>query len=132
MFLDFTQTWFLNELFVILQKAYVWKMLSANQIAVFFYHQYLWKQSNDILVIFDGVGLQAKTASEKVVVWSDVARFAFHAIRLHDSLTINIFRENQLISYFFFHVVSHQGKVASETDWVLPVKFFVKLDCRIL
>ena len=43
-------------------------MLSANQIAVFFDHQYLWKESSGILVIFHGVGLQAKAASEKAVV----------------------------------------------------------------
>ena len=73
-------------------------MLSANHIAVFFDHQYLWKKSSDILVIFHGAGLQAKAASEKVAVWLDVTRFAFHVIRLHDSLVINILRENQLIS----------------------------------
>ena len=106
--------------FVILQKAHVLKksvskMLSANQIAVFFDHQYLWKELSDILVIFHGVRPQAKAASEKVVAWSDVVRFAFHAIRLHVSLIINILGENQLISYFFMHAVSHQVKVASET-----------------
>ena len=74
------------------------EMLSANHIAVFFDHQYLWKKSSDILVIFHGVGLQAKEASEKVVVWLDVTRFAFHLIKLHDSLVINILGENQLIS----------------------------------
>ena len=72
-------------------------MLSANQIEVFFYHQYLWKQSSDILVIFHRVVLQAKAGSGKVV-WSNFARFAFHAIRLNDSLIINILGENQLIS----------------------------------
>ena len=44
------------------------EMFSANHIAVFFDHQYLWKKSSDILVIFHGVGLQTKAASEKVVV----------------------------------------------------------------
>ena len=57
------------------------EMLSANHIPVFFDHQYLWKKSSDILVIFHGVGLQAKAASEKVVVWLAVTRFAFHVIR---------------------------------------------------
>ena len=46
MFLFFTQKWFMKVFFVILQKAYVLKkfcskMLSANQIAVFFDQQYL-------------------------------------------------------------------------------------------
>ena len=63
----------------------------------FFDHQYLWKESSGILVIFHGVGLQAKAASEKAVVWSDVARFAFHAIRLYDSLIINILGENHFM-----------------------------------
>ena len=59
--------------FVIFQKAHVLqksgsKMLSANQIAVFFYHQYLWKESSDILVTFHGVSPQAKAVSEKVVL----------------------------------------------------------------
>ena len=74
------------------------EMLSANQIAGVFDHQCLWKEKSDNLVIFHGVGLQANTASEKVVVWSDVARFAFHAIRFHDSLIINIEGEDHLIS----------------------------------
>ena len=96
-------------------------MLSANQIAVFFDHQYIRKKSSDILLIFHEVGLQAKAASEKVVVWLDVTRFAFHVITLHDSLVVNILGKNQLISYFFMHAASHQGKVASETTtlgWV--------------
>ena len=91
-------------------------------------------KSQVILVIFHGVGLQAKVASEKVVVRLDDTRFAFHVIRLHDSLVINILGENQLISYFFMRAVSHQGRVASETTtfgWVWSVKLFVKLDCRI-
>ena len=74
------------------------KMLSANQLAVFFDFQY-WKETSGILVIFHGVGIQAKAASEKAVFWSDVARFAFHAIRLYDSLIINIFGENQVICF---------------------------------
>ena len=65
--------------------------------AISFNHQNLWKESSGILVIFHGVGLQAKAASEKAGFWSDVARFAFHAIRLHDSLIINILGENQVI-----------------------------------
>ena len=106
-------------------------MLSANQIAVFFDHQYLRKKSSDILVIFHRVGLQAKAASEKVVVWLDATRFVFHVIRLHGSLVINILGEKQLISYFFMHAVSHQGKVASDATtfgWVWLVKLFVKLN----
>ena len=35
--------------------------------SVFFDHQYLWKESSGILVIFHGVGLQAKAGSEKTV-----------------------------------------------------------------
>ena len=96
------------------------KMISVSQIAVFFDHQYLWKESSGTLVIFHRVSLQAKTASEKAVVWSNVARFAFHAIGLHDSLIINILGENQVISLFFMHAVSHQGKVAFELPlWVV-------------
>ena len=72
-------------------------MLSANQNVVFCDHLHLWKELSGILVIFHGVGLQAKAASKKAIVWSDVARFAFHAIRLHDSLIMNILVENQVI-----------------------------------
>ena len=57
-------------------------------------------------------------------------------IRLHDSLIINIFGESQLISQFFMHAISDQGKVTSETitfRWVWPVvKLLVKLGWRIL
>ena len=65
-------------------------MLSANQSAVFFDYQYLWKESSDIL--------EAKAASKKVVAWSDVTMFVFHGVRLHDSLIINNLGENQLMS----------------------------------
>ena len=78
----------------------------------------------------------SKAASEKAVVWSDVVRFAFHAVRLYDSLIINILGENQVISFFFFmHAVSHQGKVAFESTTfgcVWSDKLLVQLDCRIL
>ena len=73
-------------------------MLSVNQIAISFNHQNFWKELSGILVIFHGVGLQAKAASEKAGFWSAVARFAFHTIRLHDSLIINILGKNQVIS----------------------------------
>lgn len=63
--------------YVILQKVHVWKksgskMFSTNQIEICFLHQFLWKESRDILVISHGVSLQAKAASEKIVVWLDV------------------------------------------------------------
>ena len=107
-------------------------MLSANQLAVFFDFQY-WKETSGILVIFHGVGIQAKAASEKAVVWLDVAKFAFHAIRLHDSLIINILRENQVVSWFFMDAVSHQGKVAFETTtFGCAWSVMLKLDCRIV
>ena len=80
-------------------------MHSANQIAVFVDHQFLWKKSSDFFVAFHPVGLQAKAASEKVAVWSDFVRSAFHAIRLDDCLIINILQENQLMSQFFVHAV---------------------------
>ena len=73
------------------------KILSANQIGVFFDRQYIWNESCAILVIFHGVGLQEKAATEKAVVWSDVARFAFHAMTLYYSLIVNILGENQVI-----------------------------------
>ena len=60
----------------------------------FFDYQYIWKESSAMLIIFHWVGLQAKAASEKAVVWSDVDRFASHAIGLYDSLIINILGEN--------------------------------------
>ena len=88
---------------MILQNPHAWKnsgskMLPVIQIALFFDHQCLWKESSDTLVIFHRVDLQAKAASEKVVARSNVTRFAFHTIRLHDSLIINILGENQLMS----------------------------------
>ena len=116
------------------------KILSANQIAVVFDHQYIWKESSGILVILHRVGLQVKAAFEKAVVWLDVVRFPFHAIRLHDSLIIDILGENQVIYFFiyflsfFMHAVSNQGKVAFETTsfgCVWSVMLLVELDCRI-
>ena len=62
---------------MILQKAHVWKksdskMLSVNQIAVFFYHQYLWKESSDILVF-----VSWNWSSSKGSIWksSSLARY---------------------------------------------------------
>ena len=79
------------------EKKSGFKILSANQIAVFVDHQYLWKESSGILVIFQRVGIQGKAASEIAVVWSDVSRFGFYAIRLHNSLIINILGENKIM-----------------------------------
>ena len=73
-------------------------MLSVNQITISFNHQNLCEESSGILVIFHGVGLQAKAASEKAGFWSDVVRFVFHTITLHDSFINNILGENQVIS----------------------------------
>ena len=79
------------------EKKSGFKILWANQIVVFVDHQYLWKESSGMLVIFHKVGLEGKAASEKAVVWSDVGRFDFHAIRLHDSLIINILGKNKVM-----------------------------------
>ena len=54
---------------MILQKPHqvfhLWpKILSANQIATFFGHQYLWKESNDMLVFLYEVSHQGKVASK--------------------------------------------------------------------
>ena len=109
--------------------------LSATHIAVFLDIKYLWKESSDILIFFYGVSLQAKAASEKVVVRLVVARFTFHAVRLLNYLIINILEEIQWVFLSFIHGVSHQWKVASEADtfdWVWSVKRLVKLDYRIL
>ena len=99
MFLFFTQKWLLKEFFVILQKAHFRKnlVLKCFQPITLQYFLII-KISKKNQVIFHGVGLQAKAASEKVAVWFDVTRFAFHVIRLHDSLVINILGENHLIT----------------------------------
>ena len=75
------------------------KKKSGPKMQYFLIIIYIWKKSSSILVIFHGVGLQEKAASEKAVVWSDVARFALHAIRLYDSLIINIVGANQVTSF---------------------------------
>ena len=79
------------------EKKSGFKILWANQIAVFVDHQYLWKESSGILVIFHRVGIQGKAAFETAVVWSDIPRFDFYAIRLHNSLIINILGKNKVM-----------------------------------
>ena len=59
----------------ILEKSGFSVMLSANQIAVFFDHQYLWKESIDLLVFLHGDNHQRKIASETTtldVIWAIV------------------------------------------------------------
>ena len=69
MFLFFTQKWFLKEFFVILQK-YVWgknlalKCFQPTRLQHFLIIN-ISEKSSFILIIFHGVGLQAKAASEK-------------------------------------------------------------------
>ena len=51
------------------------EMLSINQIAVFFDHQYLWKESINLLDYLHGINHQRKVASESNTfgwMWPDV------------------------------------------------------------
>ena len=49
------------------------KMLSTNQIAVFCNHQYLWKDSTDLLDFLHGDSHQGKVAPETTTFWLGVA-----------------------------------------------------------
>ena len=51
------------------------KMLSVNQIAVFFDHRYLWKESIDTLDFLPGINYQGDVASETTTfgcIWAGV------------------------------------------------------------
>ena len=60
-------------------------------------------------------------SSEKAVVWWDVARFAFHAVRLYDCLII---WENQVISYIFYacREASTEGSIWDYHFWLCVVR----------
>ena len=66
----------------------------------------------------------SKAASEKAVVWSDVVRFAFHTVRLYDSLIINILGENEVISFFFYACSEspREGSIWEYHFWLCVVR----------
>ena len=138
---------------MILLKPHVWekfgsskwpKMLSANQVAVFFDHQYLWKESIDPTDFLHGNNHQRKISSETITfgwVWPFVFLVQSDCRIL---LIISISGRNQQISFCmeiiikgraFLHADNHKGKVACETTsfgWVWPVVLLIQSDCRIL
>ena len=108
--------------------------LLSSQIAGFFDHQYLWKESMNTKDFLLGGNQQLKEG------WGyhfclGLANCVYHSNRLQNSLIINISAWNQLILYFFIHGDNHQRKEGSETasfSWVLPVVPLVQSDSRIL
>ena len=105
--------------------------LVPNQIVVVFDHQYLLKESIDILCFLHGDNQQRKVASENSsTFWLGVASCGFRLIRLQGPLIINISGKNPGNLLDFLHE-DHQVKVVSATTifiWICP---HVQLDCRI-
>ena len=87
------------------------KMLSTNQIAVFFDFQCLWKERISLLDFFHG---DQKSSFWDYYFWLSVTRCASRPVRLQDCLIINISERNWSISQIFLRGDNHQGKVASE------------------
>ena len=89
------------------------KMLSTNQVVVFFAHQYPCSKSIDVLCFLHGNNHQAKVQPE-------TTSFAWVcSARLRDSLIIKISRKDQ--------VICHQGMILSKTStfgWLWPVLSF--------
>ena len=88
--------------------------LLSSQIAGFFDHQYLWKESMNTKDFLLGGNQQLKEG------WGyhfclGLANCVYHSNRLQNSLIINISAWNQLILHFFIHGDNHQRKEGSET-----------------
>ena len=96
------------------------KMLSTNQIAVFFDHQYLWKESINILDFLFWDNNQGKIGLRLLVLFGR-GQLGPCPVRLQDSLIINITGRNQTIT---LHKDSHQWKFAS--DWSSRPEVFYK------
>ena len=84
--------------------------LFSNQIAGLFDHQYLSKESSDILVFCMVLVIKGRQD-----YWLGVVSCVSHPIILDDSLIINISEKSQIIYQLVFHGDSHRAKVASET-----------------
>ena len=90
--------------------------LLSSQIAGFFDHQYLWKESMNTKDFFLGGNQQWKEG------WGyhfclGLANCVYHSNRLQNSLIINISAWNQLILYFFYLEITIKGR----KDLRLPV-----------
>ena len=95
----------------------------------FFDHQFLWKESIDVLVFCMEIVIK-----ESCHFWFGVVRCASHPIRLQDFFYHSTAGKNWSLKSCL-HGNSHQGKVTSETTsfgWVLPGVSIVQSDCRIL
>lgn len=71
-----------------------------HQMAVFFEHQYFWKEWIDTLNIFHEDNHQGNVASW--VFWLGLANCVYGSITLQDFLNIYISGKNQLILNFFY------------------------------
>ena len=92
----FIQKWFLKEFFVILQKAQVWKKSGFKM-------QYFWssislERIKRYLSYFSWSWSSSKGSIWKSSSLISCCQVCLHAIRLYDSLIINILGENQVIS----------------------------------
>ena len=119
------------------------KMLSTNQVAVLFDHQYLWKESIDTFDFF-----ARNSSSSEVTIWdyyfwlgvassahprapppvpmsSSIAGFIDYQYLRKESLDVVVFLDGD----------SYPGKIASETaffGWVWPGALLIQSDRRIL
>ena len=110
------------------------KMLSTNQIAVFFDHQNISGRSQVISQILC-VEIIIKERSHLILLLLlGCGKFCSLPKRVAGFSIFNIPGRNQSISYIFLQGNNHQWKVASETttfDWVWQIVPFVQSDCRI-
>ena len=86
--------------------------LLSNQIVGFFDHQYLWKESSDILVFCMELVIKGRQHLRLTIL--GVASCASHSIRLQDSDHQYICKESTNL-FDFLHEDDHQGKVPCKT-----------------
>lgn len=105
---------------------------SSNQIVGFFDHQYLWKESLDILVFC--IEVIIKLASEATTFVVGCGQFCFLSSKILGFFDNQYFFE-ELIILDFLRGDNHKGNLALETTfWVLICSdvLLVQSDCRIL
>ena len=99
----------------------IWlKVLSTNQNAGFFDHQYLWKESSSVIVFLHGVSHQWKVPYETTTF--ALVRPIVPLMQLNSRIFLSsTFLEMSVDILVFLHGGNHQEKVASEANiyrWV--------------
>ena len=105
--------------------------ISSNKIAKFFYHQYLWKQSIEILKFSAWVSHQQKAASEGLPLLFVCGHEYLISNQTEQFFHQQYYWKEQINVFDFLYRDNHQGKIIS-IGCVIPSVPLVQSDYRIL